>query len=228
MSTNLSSVLVRKASPEDVPIILEIKEALRLHIDASANDGGFLLGSVPAVYEQLASAGQIALLVQDDCILGFSTMLDDHLFRASEVFERREQIDWDAFSPQEVMEESLAYFDQLAIHPAEQRGYLGAFLAMHTMDTLTEEAAHVFTTTLIEPVENRAALPLIHKIGGRQVGTLTEHYPDVGQVTSAIFHLPREGYRAAIAHMRDHGSARERETIAIYDAWRSTLREREA
>ena len=223
MSIDLSDILIRRASPEDVPDILGVKESLRLEFGASldADDGGFLLGSVPEVYEQLAHAGQILLLVQGARVLGFSTMLDDRLFRSSAVFARREQIAWDAFSPQEVLSESIAYFDQLAIHPEGQRGHLGALLAMSTMDALTDEAEHVFTTTLLEPIENRAALPLIQKVGGRQVGTLTEVYPEVGQVTSAIFHLPRDSYRASIAGLHETGSARERETLAIYDAWRS-------
>lgn len=219
MNRPLTLLEIRRATPADVPTILEIKHALRLELEATTEDGGFLLGSSPQVYEQLASIEAIALIERDGQLLGFSTMLNDVLFRSSEVFERREQIDWQGFSPQEILEEPIAYFDQLAIRPDEQRGYIGAFLAMHTMDTLTASSAHVFTTTLLEPIENRAALPLIHKIGGRQVGTLTEVYPDVGEVTSAIFHLAADAYRASLKRMRREGSARERETIAAYDAW---------
>jgi len=137
------------------------------------------------------------------------------VFRASEVGAKREHIGWEGFDASTIEDEPIAYFDQLAIEPMHQRAYHGAALALDVvMALLAEGHAHVFTTTLVEPVVNEAALPLMHKIGSRRVGMLEETYPGVGRVVSAIHYMRREVVEARVARMAEQGSVDERRTIA--------------
>lgn len=215
----MRTMRVRTARQADLEAIMDIKQSLAVRQGEQMDEGGFLLGSSREVYAQLIHAQQVRLLCDERDVLGFCTTLDDALFRASAVWERRGEISWQDFSPHDFEQERVAYLDQLAMRHAAQRQYLGALLAMVTMAKLIVdgEHAHIFTTTLIEPMDNRSAIPLISKAGGRRVGTLRERYEGVGEVTSAIYHIDAQEHARAMARFREQGSAFERGVLASFD-----------
>ena len=212
----------RPGTPEDVPAMLAIKRALAMPAHAGRGElarGGFLLGSDPATYAALTAAGQVAVLEASGQLIGFATTLDDATFRASEVWQRRAHIAWAPdFDPEALEPDRVAYFDQLAIRPTDQGEYLGATLALWTLRRLLApnggDHDHVFTTTLLTPRHNAAALPLMQRVGARQVGALEESYPDVGAVTSAIHHIHRPEALSRLDQIAEAGTARERRVIA--------------
>lgn len=200
----LDRVHVRKASTEDISTLLDIKASLAVSVASSpdAFNGGFLLGSSEELYLGLAHAGQIILVESDDAqVLGFGIAIESEILRASELWARRELIKWESgFDADTAMSSRVGYLDQLAIRPSAQRQWLGALLGCSIMEHFV--ATHhdlVLTTTLLEPMENTASLPLITRASGRRIGTLDEHYEGIGDVVSALHIIPPRGYVA----MRD-------------------------
>jgi ribosomal protein S18 acetylase RimI-like enzyme len=195
--------------------MLDVKQELALTREDSGDDGGFLLGSSRREYEQLCLAQRMLVLQVDDALAGLAASLDDRTFRDSEVWERKEMVDWRDFSPEEVESERVGYFDQLAVAPRFQDRYFGAMLALATVERLfAEEHRYVFATTVVEPVTNSAALPLMEKVRGREVGRLEESYPQVGDVTSVIHLIERDRCRAGLAELEENGTELEQATIA--------------
>ncbi len=193
--TTTSGLLLRAATVEDVPAMVAIKQQLRL---CANRDGGFLLGASPARYRFLVEHAIVRVALLDTRVVGFSTALPDAVLRVSDVWTRRSEIQWQAFDPTPFLDQPVAYFDQLAVLPGLGTRMAGLLLALQTVDLLFADHAHLMTTTVLEPVCNRRAWPLLARIGATQVGSLTEHYPEVGEIVSAIFHATRAGYRRAL------------------------------
>lgn len=211
---------LRRGSPADLDALLRIKAALPMQLSPGpgreSSRGGFLLGSDPAHYRQLLSVARVWLLEVDAQPAGFSLTLDDPVLRASPLWAEREAIDWDpSFDPEAVVDQPVAYFDQLAVLPSVRRRYWGAALALRALAELFDEADHarVLTTTVLEPVRNRAALPYLARVGARQVGVLAERYPEVGPVVSAIHSIAAEDYREHIAALLGEGRPATRRVI---------------
>lgn len=184
---------LRRAGPADLAGLLAIKRALPMPSLPSGHTrtqgGGFLLGADEAGYAQLLAVGQTWLLEVDGEPVGFALTLADPILRASPVWSRRAAIRWaDDFDPEPWMAGPIGYFDQLALLPDYRERYWGAALALRALAELVIEQRHalVLTTTVIEPIINAAALPLLARVGAREVGRLAEHYPDVGSIVSAV------------------------------------------
>jgi ribosomal protein S18 acetylase RimI-like enzyme len=210
---------LRRATPDDLDALLRIKRGLPMpRGEQSTSAGGFLLGSEAEVYRELLTLARIWLLEVDGDAVGFSLTLDDPLLRASPIWARRSAITWDpSFDVETALGLRLAYFDQLAVLPAVRRRYWGAALALRALAEQFDDAGHelVLTTTVVEPIINRAALPYLARVGARELGRLAEDYPGVGRVVSAIYGITVEAYREQLAALADAGRPA---TLRILDA----------
>lgn len=204
---------VRLATTHDVPTLLQIKE--RLHVSSQhelASSGGFLLGSNAAQYTLVASLGQVLLLESCEAQqpIGFLTLLESHLLMGSPLWERRHEVRWrDDFDWEAMSRTRVAYLDQLAILPDQQRHQHGMLLGLCALEHLCATGHdQVLTTTLEAPLRNQAAMPLIERAGGERVGQLDEHYEGVGEVCSALHMIPLATYltrREQVFHAHPEG-----------------------
>ena len=60
------------------------------------------------------------------------------------------------------------------------------------MDFLRQDPDYLFSSTVIKPVINQAAVPYLQYLGGKRVGILDEEDPVVGQLVSDIWLAPRQ------------------------------------
>ena len=197
---------LRPARPADVPEMLAVKAALRFTDAGSGARGGFLLGSDAEGYLQRIAVGSAWVLegAAPGRLEGFAIVLPDAVFRASEVWQRRAAVCWSGADPEVLSAHRLCYYDQLAV----RRGRFGlrrwsAALAMTALAAILDEHDFLVTSTVRAPVRNLAAVGFIERLGGRVVGQLDEHYPDVGALVSDIWLVERGGVRA---YLREPGS----------------------
>jgi len=216
---------LRRATLADLDAIVAIKRSLPMPSMPSmpggeqTSAGGFLLGSEVEVYGRLLAVARVWLLELDGLVAGFSLTLDDPVLRASPVWARRDAIDWDpGFDVAAALGRRIGYFDQLAVLPNIRRRYWGAALALQALAEQFDDAGHdlVLTTTVIEPIVNRAALPYLARVGARRCGSIEEHYPDVGRVVSTIHVIEAERYREQLALLAG-GRAATRRIVALID-----------
>jgi hypothetical protein len=187
---------LRRATPDDLARVLAIKQALPMPRDRQlTRQGGFLIGADASGYAQLLALGHAWLLEREGEAIGFSLTLPDELLRASPLWSRRDRIRWHPdFDPAPWLAGRIGYFDQLALLPGYRERYYGAALALRALAELIVEHDHalVLTTTVVEPIVNMAALPLLARVGAREVGRLDEHYDDVGAIVSALHAIEAE------------------------------------
>lgn len=213
----LTRYTLRLASEGDVDAVVALKTSLAMSIDSGRTaEGGFVLGSSRAQYIDYARAKGLLVVALDQSIIAYATMLDDDALRSADVWTRREEVVW---SPEvdvlRLERAKIGYFDQLAVHRAHQSNQVGTLLALGVLTTLIARGHDfVLTTTLVQPVENRAALPLIEKIGGVHIGEISEDYAGVGEVRSAIHLLAASPALAILTEKERAGSRRERALIA--------------
>ena len=182
--------LIRTATAADLAAVVAIREALGFAPGGRAPRGGFLLGCAPERYAALIGAGCVMALEQEGRVAGFAVALPDPLLRSSDLWARRSLIRWREGEGEPPPDEPIAYFDQLALAP--WAGRLGAApLALAAARRLAETGHdRLYATTLRSPSRNPAALPLLRGIGGRVVGSVTEHYEGVGKVVSDLHCAP--------------------------------------
>ncbi len=191
-------VRLRPGCAADVDGMVALKQRMRLGADGP---GGFLLGASKPTYHALVEHAVVRIAEFSGRIVGFSCALPDALLRASDVWVRRREIAWETFDPTPFEQDSVAYFDQLAVLPGLGTRMAGLLLALQTVDILFAEHEHLMTTTVLQPVVNRAAWPLLARIGACRVGRIHEQYDGVGEIVSAIFHGHRVDYRRALERM---------------------------
>ncbi len=189
---------IRAAGAADLPAVVAIKEALGFAPGGPRPRGGFLLGCPPQRYSALIDADCVLVIEQEGRVAGFAVAVPDPLLRASDLWARRSLIRWREKEGEPPQDEPIAYFDQLALAPWASR--LGAApLALAAAARLAEAGhAKLYATTLQAPIRNPAALPLLRGIGARVVGSVTEHYEDVGEVVSDLHCAPLSAAIAAV------------------------------
>jgi hypothetical protein len=191
--SDLTGPRLRRAVATDVPALLAIKQRLQLHAGAPTR-GGFLLGASPEQYTRLIASGHTCVLTCDGVVVGFTAALADAELRASDLWQRRGQIDLGTHHPllSELERLPLAYLDQLAILPEPGLAVFGVLLAYHALASLFATGCAVVITTVVdEPVRNLASRPLLAAVGALQVGRIAEHYEAFGAITSDVFIVPR-------------------------------------
>lgn len=188
---------LRRARPEDAAHFVRVKEALPMpQAFEEAVSDGFLLGTSEVTYrEYIDSSHCIVAMDGDDAVVGFGIVFPDAVLRASEVWEKRGAADWKT-PPSSFEDKRLCYFEQLAFLPGYKRAAIGtAYRLVH--DSFVGSGAEVLvTTTVREPVLNRAALPFIAAAGGIHAGAIEEEYPLVGRILSDIHLIRREDFLA--------------------------------
>ena len=160
---------LRRAQPADVGAMLEVKQALRV---GARVRGGFLLGTDAAGYQARIAAGNSWVLAADEAVVGFAVVLPDPAFRGSEVWARRDQVQWTGgWDPASVDVQRLGYFDQLAVR-TDVPGARRWGLALAYRAAREHFAAHdaLVATTVLEPIRNVAAVPYLRRAGGRAGG----------------------------------------------------------
>jgi hypothetical protein len=192
---------LRRATASDLDAILLIKGGLAMPGPGQPETDSFLLGSDEGVYAQMLARARMWLLVADDLPIGFTLTLADDLVRASPLWARRATIEWRAeFDANTELEGRVGYFDQLAVLPGIRSREWSACLALRALAELIDDEAceRVLTTTVVEPISNRAALPYLAHLGARQIAMLDEHYPQVGTIRSAMHLIEARGFWAYV------------------------------
>ena len=186
---------IRPAEYTDIPEMLQVKRNLVLsESEEVSTRGGFLLGSDEAGY-RLRIAQQLTWVIDDDGVKGFSIVLPDHALRASDIWARRDEVQW-TIDPAPIEASSLGYFDQLAVLPGPWRSLAPVLAIVSIMDFMRHKPDYVISSTVIKPVINLAAVPYLQFLGGKQVGVLDEVDPVIGQLVSDIWLAPRQGIEA--------------------------------
>ena len=199
--------------------MLELKQALALSSSAVAGrsqTGGFLLGTTAEGYAMRIHAGSCWILDDDDTVRGFAITLPDPVFRASELWSRRDAVAW-SMDPAPVEARRLAYFDQLAVDRSLSARRWSVALALVSLLEIVEQGAEILiTATVREPFINLAAVPFIERLGGRIIGRIDEHYPEIGDLVSDIWMVEPEGWSHFLAeHSRRAGQSLARARAAL-------------
>lgn len=189
---------IRPATLADIDAIVEVKRALMIAPGADAlSHGGFLLGSSREQYAYFIEHANVLLLQAGDRVLGFAVTLPDPVLRGSDLWARAAQIQWtldenSAASPSliEILAGRVGYFEQLAcLRFQNMRIYAPAFALAAALDLAESGHRHIFMTVVSAPVANLAPLPFLRMIGATRLGCIAEEYPEVGAITSDIYHL---------------------------------------
>jgi len=180
--------------------MLALKAELALGAVADeAPRGGFLLGSDAAGYAVLVREATCWVAVGEHGLSGFVIVWPDAVFRASDLWARRDRVAWEA-SPGPLLQRPIAYVDQLAVRARGPRSRRwGAALALRAiLETLDPHGVLVATTVEV-PVLNRAAVPYLTRVGAQRLGQIDEVYPQVGPIRSAVWAASAEDVHRRIA-----------------------------
>ncbi|HPI54862.1 MAG TPA: hypothetical protein PLU10_09225 [Chitinophagaceae bacterium] len=184
---------IRKAVLSDAAALMAIKNQLSFtKIDGTSTTGGFLLGTDLSTYELYIEQTHVLVAEQEGRVVGFGIFFNDAWLRKSDLWQRREQVDWQL--DMHVLEAStLAYIEQLAFLPGHRKqALLLIYNLVHWAYHLSHEA--LLTTTVKSPILNLAAVPYIMAAGGQQVGHIDEVYPVIGDICSDIYLLQKKDF----------------------------------
>lgn len=186
---------VRLAEPRDVPALSAIRSALTLQVGTlragvAPRARGFLLGSAPETYAMYVAAGAVMVAEVGGRVVAYSVVLPDALLRRSEVYAKRNQAGLEPGLLEWLERSRVAYYDQLASLPGHAA--LAVNLAYRHLRCAIEVHDAVLATTVVEPVLNEAAVPLLVGVGFRPVGEVEEVYPEVGRIRSRVHAVTRE------------------------------------
>lgn len=191
---------IRKGVPADAAAFVAIKEHLPFSGTAgTATQGGFLLGTDEQTYA-IYIANSFCLVAEiEGQVVGFGIAFDDAMLRQSDVWQRRDQVQW-TIDITSFENRCLGYFEQLAFLKGHSR------LALQLAYNLTKwvfdtGVSAIFTTTVREPVKNLAAVPYILGVGGVIAGSIDETYPGVGRIKSDIYLMEASTFKE---HIRTH------------------------
>jgi hypothetical protein len=190
---------VRPGEPADLDGLVALREARAWRADApSGAPGGFLLGSDRDQYREHVSHGRVMVSQgRDGGIDAFSVVLDDDAFRASVLWEQRHHAEVPAELVGRFERARLAYFDQLVARPG--RAWASTRLAFHHVVDAMRRHDALLATTVVEPVVNGAALPFLREVGFEVVGHVSETYPRIGRLRSAVHLLTRDAFERRMA-----------------------------
>ena len=189
---------VRLAQAADLDALVALREARAWRDTAADAAGGFLLGSDREQYRVHVEHGRVMVSFErGGGVAAFSVVLDDDAFRASSLWELRHHAD----VPIELLARfdgaRLAYVDQLVARPG--RGWASVRVAFRHAVAAMQQHDALLATTVVEPVVNGAALPLLRELGFEVVGHVTETYPRIGHLRSAVHLLTREAFDRRLA-----------------------------
>lgn len=178
---------LRRGEASDLHALLEIRSHRPMPESKETRHGGFLLGSEPAQYGAYLAGGHVQVLERGSEVVAFCVAFPDEVLRASELWSRIQEISWS--SPEwrdPLLESKTAFIDQLASRPEPGHRFWTTALALWVIDSLSLGHRYCVTTTVLEPVSNRAAWSFLTRAAAVEVGQIDEHYPQVGRIRSAI------------------------------------------
>lgn len=170
-----------------------IKNALPLnHTEGEQTQGGFLLGTDIATYQFYIENGLCFTAEYNNDVVGFGVILPDAMVKQSELWEKREAVNW-AIDIEQIEQRNIGYIEQLAVLKGYRKTALS--LAYHLVKTAFDSGIdYMLTTTVRKPVLNLAAVPYIRAVGGRIVGQIDEQYPDIGSIKSHIHLIESQSF----------------------------------
>lgn len=192
-------MIIRPATFEDVPAMIQVKESLAFTDPAeTSTDGGFLLGADAQGYLARISFG-CSWVLDVDGVKGFSIVLPDQALRMSELWQRRTDIEWSK-TFDDLESKQLGYFDQLAVSKGTWRTHAPILAITTVLDFLSHNPDYLLSTTVLKPVQNLAAVPYLQYLGASRVGKIDEVDPNVGQLLSEVWLAKQESLRHFIEH----------------------------
>jgi hypothetical protein len=209
---------VRPAIEADLDAVVALRAARAWDPGAASSRGGFLLGSTREAYACAIARGQMLVVEGGRSPYGdleaFSIVLSSPAFRASPLWARRHE----ARVPPDLLKRfetaRLAYFDQLVART--DRGASGTRVAWHHVTSIMADHDAMLATTVVEPVVNPAAIPLLQAVGFEHIGHVDEVYPEIGSLRSALHLLVRDVFERRLASPRARRFAlRLSETVAM-------------
>lgn len=205
---------IRAGSTQDLPAILQLRGELAMprHLVAGQDTrgGGFLLGSSPDQYQRWLETGWVRVLEIDGQLEAFCNYFPYQAFRRSELWSRKSEVQWgEPAWEQRLNSAPVAYIDQLAARRRPQSRVWSTRLALAVLDDLFGTPPlpwthpYVLTTTVIEPLCNKAAWKFLERAQAKQVAQLPEYYPEVGEIRSAIFVMDANTSYPALQTLRN-------------------------
>ena len=192
---NVPRYEVRTATLSDVDSIIAIKQALPPV--GGERGGGFILGSARELYCAWLETAVVKVLQVEQCVGGYAICLPDAMLRQSELWQKKDRIAF-SISIDSIVNEKIAYFEQLAVLPRYRR-YVSSLL-IATLDAVFAQGhRHLFATTVCEPFHNYAAQGLFKRGAAKTVGYLREHYPKHGTIVSQLHYVQQRDYQHARA-----------------------------
>lgn len=205
------NLILRRAKTGDEIGLRAVKEDLPMPRNAqnATTRGGFLLGTTLENYHFLIENAFADVLEDDRKIVGFAIVLPDVLLRNSEMWRRKDEIEWRDFDSEEFADAPICYFEQLAILPAAKYRFYGIALAFLTLEkAFAAGHAAMFTTTVQRPIRNSAAVPFLNAIGAKIVGQVDETIDGFGNLVSDVYFVERETFAQNSAAHRLYGKVR--------------------
>lgn len=191
---------VRNAIAGDGESYVEIKRLLPF-VDGgdSSTSGGFLLGTNMETYESYIGMGFCMSALHDEKVVGFGVIFPDEVIKQSELWNKKDEANWivDVF---ELEKSKVAYIEQLAFLKGNSR--LVLVLAYNMIrKAFDNDVDYVLTTTVKEPIENLAAIPLIKSVGGVLGGSINETYPEIGDIKSSIYLISKKNFCKSVSEL---------------------------
>ena len=182
--------MIRPALCSDIETMLNIKKKLVFQeSNGVSTHGGFLLGTDAEGY-RLRILQKHTWVIDDNGVKGFSIILPDQALRSSDLWLRRNEVQW-SIDSQPIENSRLGYLDQLAVLPGPWRSLAPVLAIVTLMNFMRDRPDYILSSTVIKPVTNMAAVPYLKFLGGKQVGVLDEVDPVIGQLVSDIWLSPR-------------------------------------
>ncbi len=183
-------IKLRFAREDDLEQILSIKSKLTL--SSNNNDisrGGFLLGSTWEQYLFFVQKALVIVLedVERHTLAGFAIGIPDQILRHTDLWQRKDNIQWLDPARENLENFKLGYFEQLAILPVPAYRFYAPNLALAMVKVLFDQHDYILTTVVYKPVQNLASISLLQKIGAQCLGYIEEEYPVIGRITSQIY-----------------------------------------
>ncbi|TVQ89587.1 MAG: hypothetical protein EA397_14525 [Deltaproteobacteria bacterium] len=202
-------MILRPATHADIPAMLDLRASLTFAEPegATSTRGGFLLGTDADGYAQRIAEATSLVMDEGGTVQGFAIILPDPVFRASEIWARRDEVRW-TLDPDAFQHASLCYFDQLAVRRTGYRSHrFGAAMALRAVLDIVPDHDYLVTATVVEPVCNLAAVPYLRRVGARIVGRIDETYPVIGDLKSDVWLTSRTQILERVASPRSAAEA---------------------
>lgn len=188
---------VRVGRPEDAPQFVRLRDQLRMPNGSQAPRGGFLLGSEESEYlARIADDIVFTLEMDGGEVGGFAIVTRDATVRQSEIWRKKDLVDWQGMQANALEQFKVCYFDQLAVVPHAGARSHGKTLAMKALALAMQEHDLAFATVVEAPVRNLASRPFLAAAGFQAVGRIDEHYQGVGAIISDVFVLTKPDFMA--------------------------------